>query len=252
MRAGPAALLVCLAACAAPDRPDTPDGLAVRADTAQAQDERVRYAAQITYPQVVAPGGVALPPGVEAANRVVADTVRAFVAAVRPSAAPPPEDTAYAVRVVGGYEGAFLDDGWLSALVTITVDSGGADGNVFLLPVTADLVTGRPVRLGDLFAPGAPFGRVLAEHVERAVVGRLARRLGVSRAEARARAFAPAGLAPLQAGDAAFTLGADSLYVHVPPSQLAAVAGVLTVGVPYDALVSFARRGGAVRRLAGS
>lgn len=253
MRARPAlaVALLCLGACGAPDRPALPPDLTVRADTVVVRDDRVRYAARIAYPQVAAPGG-AVPAGVAAANRVVADSVRAFAAAVRPSAAPPPEDTAYAVRVEGGFGDVFLADGWLSALVTIVVDTGGADGNVFLQPLTVDLTTGRPVRLGDLFAPDAPYGGVLAERVERAVVDRLARRLGVPRAEARARAFAPAGLAPLQRGDAAFTLGADSLYLHVPPNQLAPdAAGVLTVGVPYGALVRFARRGGPVRRLAG-
>ena len=253
MRAGPAALLAALtlAACAEPPRPALPDGLAIRADTVEIRDDRVRYTARIAYPQAVAPGGAALPPSVAAANRVLADSVRAFALAVRPSDAPPAEDTTYAVAVAGGYDAAFLGGGWLSALVTIVVDTGGSDGNVFLQPMTVDLTTGGAVRLGDLFAPNAPYGGVLAERVERAVVDRLARRLGVPRAEARARAFAPSGLASLQAGDAAFTLGADSLYLHVLPNELASGATeVVTVGVPYGALARFARRGGAVRELA--
>ena len=250
-----AAAAVWLAACGPPDRPALPEGLAVRADTAEVADPAVRYAARIAYPQVVGRGG-AVPPAVGAINRAVADSVRAFAAAVRPFAPPPPGDTAYAVRVEGGFGRAFLGAGVVSALVSVTVYTGGTGtgpggGNVFLLPVTYDLATGRPVALADLFAPRAPWGDTLAVAVERAVLGRLARRLGTTRAAARPRSFFAAGLEPVRRGEAAFTLGPDSLWVHVPPYQLAPLsAGAFDVGVPYGALVPFARRGGVVRRLA--
>ena len=251
MRARPALFVFALwlGACAAPDRPALPDDLAVRADTARAADPVVRYEARVVYPQV---GGAALPESVEVANRAIADSVRAFVAAVRPFAPPPPEDTTYAVRVDGGYDEALLAGGVLSALVSVYVYTGGAHGNVFLLPVTYDLATGGAVALPDLFASNAPWGDVLAEAVERAVLAKLARDLGTTPEAARARSFFAAGLLPIQEGQAAFTLGRDSLYVHVPPYQLAPYsAGTFDVGVPYAALVPFARRGGVVRRLAG-
>ena len=241
-------LALWLGACAAPDRPALPPDLTVRADTARLEDPAVRYDAVVVYPQV---GGAALPAGVEAANRAVADSVRAFVAAVRPSAPPPPEDTTYAVRVEGRYDDALLAEGILSALVSVTVYTGGAHGNVFLLPVTYDLATGGAVALPDLFAPNAPWGNALAEAVEAAVLAKLARDLGTTPEAARARSFFAAGLLPIREGEAAFTLGRDSLHVHVPPYQLAPFsAGTFDVGVPYAALVPFARRGGVVRRLA--
>ena len=258
VRPHPARLAVVLAAwlvaCGPPDRPALPDGLTVRADTVEVSDPAVRYAASIAYPQVAGRGGAALPPAVGVANRAVADSVRAFAAAVRPFAPPPPEDTAYAVRVEGGYGRTFLGGGVLSALVSVTVYAGGdgaGSGNVFLLPVTYDLATGGAVALPDLFAPRAPWGDTLAVAVERAVLGRLARQLGTTRAAARRRSFSAAGLDPVRHGEAAFTLGPDSLWVHVPPYQLAPLsAGAFDVGVPYEALVPFARRGGVVRRLA--
>ena len=250
MRARPALFVFALwlGACAAPDRPALPPDLAVRADTVRTSDPSVRYDAVVVYPQV---GGAALPATVEAANRAIADSVRAFVAAVRPSAAPPPEDTVYAVRVEGGYGDALLAEGVLSALVSVTVYTGSPAGNAFLLPVTYDLTTGGAVTLSDLFAPNAPWGTTLAAAVERAVLTRLARDLGTTPEAARARSFSAAGLLPIRDGQAAFTLGRDSLHVHVPPYQLAPVAaGTFDVGVPYAALVPFARRGGVVRRLA--
>ena len=251
MRARPALTLFALwlGACAAPDRPALPPDLTVRADTARLADPSVRYDAVVVYPQLA---GAALPAGVEAANRAIADSVRAFIAAVRPFAAPPPEDTAYAVRVEGGYGDALLAEGVLSALVSVTVYTGGPAGNVFLLPVTYDLATGGAVGLADLFAPNAPYSDELAAAVERAVLARLARDLGTTAEAARARSFSASGLLPIVEGQAAFTLGRDSLWVHVPPYQLApSAAGAFDVGVPYAALVPFARRGGVVRRLAG-
>ena len=241
-------LALWLGACAAPDRPALPDGLTVRADTVRVADPSVRYDARIVYPQV---SGAALPATVEAANRAIADSVRAFVAAVRPSAAPPPEDTAYAVRVEGDYNDALLAEGVLSALVSVTVTTGSPAGNVFLLPVTYDLTTGGAVALADLFASNAPWGETIAEAVEAAVLAKLARDLGTTPEAARDESFFAAGLLPIREGEAAFTLGRDSLHVHVPPYQLAPFsAGTFDVGVPYAALVPFARRGGVVRRLA--
>lgn len=250
-----ALLAVTLAACG-PDRErsaaqaDADPALSVVTDSLIADDPALRYAVRIAYPQVAAEGG-ALPAPVRAANAAIRDTLAAFARSFRPESAPPPEDSLFRVDVQGGVDGAFLGDGVFSALVDVYAYTGGAHGVTVFQPLTVDLRTGRALRTADLFAPGAPYGDVLATWVERAVVDALARQLGTTREDARRTVFYDAGLDRLRAGEADVTLGSDSLRVHVPPYQLAAyAAGPFHVGVPYAALAEVARPGGPLARLA--
>lgn len=228
--------------------------LFVRADSVARSDAALRYTVRIGYPQIRGSAGEPLSPTVRSVNDAIRDSVVALADAFRPDSAPPPGDTTatYVVDVEGGYERVLLTDDLFSALVEVYAFTGGAHGNTFFQPLTFDLTTGRPVRFSDLFAPNAPVGDTLAAWVERGVVARLARGLDSTVEEVRADGlFFAEGLGPIRSGRPAFTLGADSLRVHVPPYQLAPyVAGAFDIGIPYRVLVPFARRGGAIRQLA--
>ncbi|MDT0632119.1 DUF3298 domain-containing protein [Rubrivirga sp. S365] len=228
--------------------------LSVRADSVLRGEPALRYTVRIGYPQLTGAAGEPVPPTVRAVNAAVRDSVEALADAFRPDSAPPPGEVspAYVVDVTGGYDRVLVTDDLFSALVDVYAFTGGAHGNTFFQPLTFDLTTGRPVLFADLFASNAPAGDTLAAYVERAVVTRLARGLETTVDSVRAHnGFFSEGLGPIREGRLAFTLGADSLRVHVPPYQLAPhVAGAFDVGVPYGALVPFAPPGGAVRRLA--
>lgn len=255
-----ALLATTLAACAdAPDAPADPPALradvpappappapGVRIDSLVRDEPDLLYTVDIGYPQL---DGDA--PEVAAVNAAIRDSVEALADDFRPSEPPPAYDApTFEVDVDGTTERTFLTDGLFSALVSTYAYTGGAHGNTFFLPLTYDLTTGQPVRLADLFAEGSAYGDTLAAWAERDVLRRLAAGLGVPPGEARG-AFYAEGLAPVRRGDAYFTLGADSLHLHIPPYQLSAyAAGSFDVGVPYGALRPLARPGGPLDRLA--
>lgn len=253
------ALVLALVACGpteapAPEAGPVPGAVApasaftARADSLVEVDPSLRYSARIVYPQVEADGP--LPPGAEAANAAIVDSVRALAAVFRPEPPPPGVSVApYPVELEGDYDDVLLTDGLLSALVDLYAYTGGAHGTTFFLPLNLDLTTGRPIRLGDLFREGTPVGDTLAAHVERGVAQALAAQFGEP-IEAARRSIYAAGLDDFRGGRFAFTLGPDALLVHVPPYQLAAyAAGSFSVPVPYAALRPFAEAGGPLARL---
>ena len=229
-------------------RPEpTSSAFTVRTDSLVEADSALRYRARLPYPQI---DGGPLPPAVEAVNAAVVDSVEALARSFRPEAPPPGVSVApYPVEVEGRVGRPFLTDDLFSALVEVYAYTGGAHGNTFFLPLTFDLATGRAVRLGDLFAAGAPAGDTLAAHVDRAVARRLAAQLGTTAADAR-RVMYTEGLDDVRNGRVAFTLGPDSLHVHIVPYQLAAyAAGSFDVGVPYRTLRPMAAPDGPLARL---
>ncbi len=245
-----AVLAATLAACA-PDPTDAPaERLApppapeapapsVRIDSLLRDEPALRYTVAIGYPQLVGDA-----PATATVNAAIRDSVGALADDFRP-AEPPPDYAApsYAVEVDGSTERSYVGGHVFSALVDVYAYTGGAHGNTFFLPLTYDLTTGRPVRLGDLFTEGSAYGDTLAAWTRRGVLRQLAA-LGSG-------SLYDEGLAPLRQGDASYTLGPDSLFVHVPPYQLSAyAAGSFSVGVPYTALRSMARAGGPLARLA--
>lgn len=225
-------------------------GLALRTDSLVIVDVALDYEVHVEYPQIVATAGT-LSPAAEAVNAAVVDSVEALAASFRPEAPPPGVSaTPYPVEVDGRVGSAFLADGLFSALVDVYAYTGGAHGNTFFLPLTYDLAAGRPVRLGDLFEAVTPYGDTLAAYVDREVTRRLAAQLGTTPADAR-RVMYVEGLDDVREGRVPYTLGPDSLHVHIVPYQLAAyAAGSFDVGVPYRALAPFAAPDGALSRLA--
>ena len=253
MRASPLVVLLAALAACAPEPTGVPAGTSpvaaeaggaapppppVRIDSLVWEEPDLRYTVRIGYPRLLLDGAAAA-----RVNGAIRDSVAAFADAFRPAEPPPDYDApAFAVTVEGGPRGAvYQDDDVLSALVEVYAYTGGAHGNLFFLPLTYHLGTGEALRLGDLFETGGAFGDTLAAWTERGALRHLAAGLGTTPDEARASFFAD-GLGPIREGDVFFTLGSDSLHVHVPPYQLSAyAAGAFHVGVPYRALAPFAR-----------
>ena len=226
-----------------------PGALDVEVETLTLSDPALRYAVAIGLPQLRATGGEPLAEAVVAANAVVRDSVRALAEDFRPEA-PPDVQAAYPVEVQGGPGRTFVSASVFSTLIDVYAYTGGAHGNTVFLPITLDLETGLPTAPRAWFREGTPWADTLAAHAERSVLAALAERLGTTAESARRNLFAD-GLDDLRAGALDATLGADSLFVHVPPYQLSSyAAGSFEVAVPYAAVAPFARPGGVLARLA--
>ena len=242
------ALLLALAACASDPSPPSPDAPAppagpaftVAVDSLRRDEPARSYRVAIAYPQIHGSSGTPLAATLRAVNAVIRDTVAAFADDVRPEAPPPGADPPrFPVRVDGTTTTTWLSDDVFSALVDLYVDAGGAHGATYVLPLTFDLATGAAVAPADLFAAGTPWADTLAAIVER----------GVRRQLAPEQFFVADGLDRLREGDAALTLGPDSLTVHVAQGQVSSTsAGAFHIGVPRSAVADFARPGGLLAR----
>ena len=243
--------LAALAACTGDpaDAPSTAEADAVAAgasftidtDSLVLADAPLRYAVAVAYPQLRGSTGEPMSATLRAVNAAIRDSVQALADDFRPETPPPGRRPDYPVEISGGPTRSFVSDDVLSVMVTVTTFTGGADGNLFFLPLTYDLRTGQALQASDLFEPGTPWPSLLADWAERGVLTRLASARGVGIDQARAGFFAQ-GLDRIRAGEATVTMGRDSLRLHIPPYQLSSeAAGAFDVGVPYPAVREVAR-----------
>lgn len=199
---------------------EAPPPPVVRTDSLVEADTALHYEAYLEYPQLEGAR-----PALAALNRAIADSVRAFVAEVRP-AEPPPAAFPFETQIEGGFETDLATSALYSGLFSAYAYTGGAHGNHFMLPLTYDVQTGRAIALAALFRPGVAYADTLA-----------------ARALPRLLAQYGAGTLfedhlPAEPGTfSVFTLGPDSLTVYFPPYALAPyAAGTLEVSFGYDEL----------------
>jgi hypothetical protein len=172
-------------------------------------DSALRYTARLAYPQIDGSG-----PGLERANRTLADSARAVVALYRPPEAPPPDLAAtFEASAEGGFETSLLLDSLYSALLETYAYTGGAHGIHDLRALNVDLRTGNAISLSDFFGSDTTWVDSLAVRA----TGRLERSLGPDvlfegRVPAEPSAFR------------VFTLTADSLVITFPPYAVAPYA----------------------------
>lgn len=267
LRLAALALLLVATGCTRADAPDgaeTPAAIpAVAAptfgptDLSVATDSLVDRATPglvvaVAFPRIEGIAGAVAPDALTAANRVLRDSVEAFVRAVAPTEPPGESDVTDVFETTGGYETTLLQDDLYSGVVSVASFSGGAHGNAFFQGLTVDLRTGVPVALADLFRPGAPFLDSLSAHVARGVAQQYAARAGSSLAEAR-RILADYTPGGVRLASPVWSLAPDGLTVHLAPyAVLAYAAGDFHVTVPAEALAGlWAVEGPAARLYAG-
>ncbi|HYE95436.1 MAG TPA: DUF4163 domain-containing protein [Rubricoccaceae bacterium] len=211
---------------------DTSPAPALREDSLVEADRALRYRAHVTYPQLDGAH-----PALAAVNTAIADSVRAFVAAVRP-VEPPPADFPFETDVEGGYETAHVSGTLYSGLLSAYAYTGGAHGNHFLLPLNYDLRTGRPIPLSALFRPGVAYRDSLAAWA-------LPRLIDLYGRGTLFEERVPADATTLSV----YTLGPDSLTLYFAPYAVAPyAAGTLYVSFGYDELRPLLDADGPLRR----
>jgi hypothetical protein len=214
-----AVLSLALCAC---DSPRTQETFTVRAESLLVSDSTLRYTARLAYPQI---DGSA--PGLERANRVLADSARAVVGLYRPPEAPPPDLAAtFEASAEGGFETSLLRDSIYSALLETYAYTGGAHGIHDLRGLNVDLRTGEPITLSQFFANDTSWADTLAARA----TGKLERALGP---DVLFEGRVPAEPASFRV----FTLTADSLVITFPPYAVAPyAAGPQRVAFAWTAL----------------
>lgn len=209
-------------------------------------------AVAVAFPRVEGVAGAVAPTALAAANRVIRDSVQAFVDAIRPPEPPGEFDVTDRFATEGGFETTLFEHDLYSGIMSASTFAGGAHPNHFYQGLTVDLRTGAPVALASLFRPGAPYLDTLAAHAERGVARQLAERGGMTPDEARAAVadFNPGGV---RLPSAIWTLTPDGLRVYLPPyAVMAYAAGSFEVDVPADALRPLLALEGVAVRVFGS
>jgi hypothetical protein len=224
-------VLLALAACGTPDAPEPPAAaepptLRVEIDSLTARDTTLNYDVAIAYPQIAGSDA----PAVARVNRSIRDSLRAFASSIKPRptdfAGTPEMDPMIIGEAEGGPRRTFLGDRFFSSRVDVYAFTGGAHGNTFSFPLTYDLATGEPIRLGTLFRSGTAWPDTLAA----LTTARLA--------AAQDTSWLFEDQVPATPGTFDFfTLGADSLTVFFPPYAIAPyAAGAFEVTLPYTDL----------------
>ena len=229
--------------------------LAVRTDSLLISVDSLQFMVAIGYPQLTGATATVSAERVAAVNAAIRDSVAALAEQFRPEEAVAPEDRgsfSFVAEVEGGTDAVRLHGDVLSGLLQVYAFTGGAHGNTYVQPVNVDLVTGAPIRIGDLFRAGTPWADSLSAHASRALTAKLVANDPAATPSSVAETFYREGFDADAMRQARFTLGRDSLAVHFVPYEVAFYAfGSTRVPVAYADLVAFLRPNGPVARLRG-
>lgn len=219
-----------------PSAPPAPSPTTVSADSTAFEDEARRLIVRVVFPVL---SGDA--PALDAVNEQLALTADQMWSEMAPDEPLGPDAFEFErYDFDGGFDVTYVGEDFVSVLQSLYAYTGGAHGNQFFAPQTYNLTTGRLLSLGDVLQDTPAAREALRAATEAALLVEAADRFEVTPDEARETLWMEDITAEPEMFEFRWTLGTDSLHLHLPPYAVASyAAGPFHVAIPYADLAGY-------------
>jgi len=141
------------------------------------------------------------------------------------------DDRVYVNTYQGDYSISFAGDALTSLIYTVYSFTGGAHGSMVELSLNYDLVSGKEIKLADLFKPGFDYLKFISDYTIEDITKQISARGG-----SPDEAWIKEGAGPKEINFQTFVLTKDSLIIKLGQYQVASYAeGLFSVVIPYSA-----------------